>query len=259
LRLIVNTGMVSGKPVEKITLEKTAPWHATAISDENLQRLDRLANLGTLSAGIAHEIKNGLVPIKTFVELMLQKSDDRELAASVERELKRIDSLIVQMLRFASPRPVTFAPVQVHELLDISLKLLQHQISGKMISVTRNYHATPCTVQGDEAQLQQVVMNLLLNALESMGFDGALTISTELAKEDHNAPWLKISVQDTGGGISAENLDRVFEPFFTTKKNGTGLGLAISRHVTWEHRGKIEAQSQVGKGSVFIVSLPTGA
>jgi signal transduction histidine kinase len=254
---MVNTGMVSGKPVEKITLEKTALWHSSAISDENLQRLDRLANLGTLSAGIAHEIKNGLVPIKTFVELMLKKSDDPELAASVERELKRIDSMIIQMLRFAAPKPATFAPVKVHEILDISLRLLQHQISGKMISVTRNYQAAPATVQGDEAQLQQVVMNLLLNALEAMGFNGTLTISTELAQEDHGATWLKISVQDTGAGISAENLDRVFEPFFTTKKNGTGLGLAISRQFAWEHRGNLEAQSQIGKGSVFIVSLPT--
>jgi signal transduction histidine kinase len=248
--------MVSGKPAEKMTLEKTAPWHSSAISDENLQRLDRLANLGTLSAGIAHEIKNALVPIKTFVELMLQKSDDPELAVSVERELKRIDSMVIQMLRLAAPKPAAFAPVQVHEILDVSLRLLQHQISGKMISVTRNYRAAPGTVQGNETQLQQVVMNLLLNALEAMGFNGALTISTELAREGH-APWLKIAVQDTGAGIPEANLDRVFEPFFTTKKNGTGLGLAISRQVAWEHHGKIEAQSQPGKGTVFIVSLPS--
>lgn len=246
--------MVSGKPVEKINLEKTAPWHSSA--EENLQRLDRLANLGTLSAGIAHEIKNGLVPIKTFVQLMLQKSDDKELAATVERELKRIDSLIVQMLRFAAPRPAAFAQVRTHEVLELSLRLLQHQITGKMISVTRDYRAAPDTVLGDEAQLQQVFMNLLLNAVEAMGLNGALTISTELAKENHGAAILKIAIRDTGAGIARENLDRLFEPFFTTKKNGTGLGLAISQRVASEHRGKIETQSEVGKGSVFIISLP---
>ena len=250
--------MVSGKPVEKISLEKTAPWHSSAISDENLQRLDRLANLGTLSAGIAHEIKNALVPIGTFVELMVQKSDDKELAASVERELKRIDSMIIQMLRFASPRPVTFAPVQMHDVLDLSLRLLQHQIAGKKISVTRNYQAAPGTVPGDEAQLQQVVMNLLLNALEAMEFNGALAISTEIDKKNSHKPSLKIIVQDTGAGITRDNLARVFEPFFTTKKNGTGLGLAISQRVAWEHHGKIEAQSEIGKGSIFTVSLPAG-
>lgn len=250
--------MVSEKPVQKVSLEKTAPWASAALSDENLQRLDRLANLGTLSAGIAHEIKNGLVPIKTFVELMLQKGDDKELAATVERELKRIDSLIIQMLRFAAPRPASFAPVQVHDVLELSLRLLQHQISGKKISVTRDYRAMPGTVQGDEAQLQQVIMNLLFNALEAMGANGALTISTEIVQDIHGAFFLKIAVQDTGMGIAAENLERVFEPFFTTKKNGTGLGLAISQRVAREHHGKIEAQSEIGKGSLFIISLPTG-
>ncbi len=250
--------MASGKPVEKINLEKTAPWHSSAISDENLQHLDRLANLGTLSAGIAHEIKNGLVPIKTFVQLMLQKSDDKELAATVERELKRIDSMVIQMLRFAAPRPATFALVQVHDVLELSLRLLQHQINGKMISVTRDYRAAPAAVLGDEAQLQQVIMNLLLNAVEAMGLNGALTISTELAKEKHGAPFLKIAIRDTGPGIARENLDRLFEPFFTTKKNGTGLGLAISQRVAREHGGIIETHSEVGKGSVFVVSLPTG-
>lgn len=250
--------MVFGKPVEKLKLEKTALWNSPAISDENLQRLDRLANLGTLSAGIAHEIKNALVPIKTFIELMLRKSDDRELAAAVERELKRIDSMIIQMLRFAAPRPAAFAPVKVHDVLDVSLRLLQHQIAGKKISVTRHYRAAPATVPGDEAQLQQVVMNLLLNALEAMELNGALTIATEIAKEEARARFLKIVIQDTGAGIGRENLNRVFEPFFTTKKNGTGLGLAISQRLVWEHRGKIEAQSEIGKGSVFTVSLPAG-
>ena len=146
------------------------------------------ANFGMLSAGIAHEIKNALVPIKTFVELMLEKSDDRELAITVEREVKRLDSMVSQMLRFASPRPTTFTSVQVHDVLDISLKLLQHQITGKMISVTRDFRAVPGIVHGDEAQLQQVIMNLLLNALEAMGTSGPHD-STEII-EDHGGAHL---------------------------------------------------------------------
>ncbi len=228
--------MVSRKPIEQNrSQEEIALWESSAISDENLQRLDRLANLGTLSAGIAHEIKNGLVPIRTFVELMVQKSDDRELALAVDRELKRIDSLVSQMLRFAAPKPAAFAPVKVHEVLDVSLKLLQHQISGKMISVTRDFKAAPGIAQGDEAQLQQVVMNLLLNALEAMYVNGALAISTWVADDKNGVSWLKISIQDSGIGITKENLGRLFEPFFTTKKDGTGLGLAISQRVAWEH------------------------
>lgn len=101
-------------------------------------------------------------------------------------------------------------------------------------------------------------MNLLLNALEAMELNGALTISTEIAKNGDGVALLKIAIQDTGMGIPTENLERVFEPFFTTKREGTGLGLAISQSVVCEHHGKITAQSETGKGSLFIVSLPAG-
>ncbi|HTV39862.1 MAG TPA: ATP-binding protein [Candidatus Sulfotelmatobacter sp.] len=239
-------------------LEKIEPLpHSSEISDENLQRLDRLANLGRLSAGIAHEIKNGLVPIRTFIQLVLEKSDDQEMAATVDRELKRLDSMISQMLRFAAPRPAAFAPVKVQDVLETSLKLLQHQIAEKGISVTRDYKAADGTVNGDEDRLQQVVMNLILNSLEAMTLNGSLTISTETGPREDGATWLKIRVKDTGVGIDQENLDRIFEPFFTTKRNGTGLGLAISQRVVWEHQGRIEAQSEPGKGATFIISLPT--
>ncbi|MGH7942810.1 MAG: two-component system sensor histidine kinase NtrB [Limisphaerales bacterium] len=233
--------------------------HASALSNENLQRLDRLANLGTLSAGIAHEIKNGLVPIRTFVELMLERSNERELAVTVERELKRLDSLVSQMLRFAAQKPATFAPARIHEVLEASLRLLQHQIDDKAISVSRDFKAAPGVVEGDESQLQQVIMNLLLNALEAMTVNGALTISTETVPREGGTAWLKIRIKDTGIGIRPENLDRIFEPFFTTKNNGTGLGLAISQRVVLEHRGRIEAQSEGGQGATFIISLPAAA
>jgi signal transduction histidine kinase len=230
--------------------------HSGAVSDANLQRLDRLANLGTLSAGIAHEIKNGLVPIRTFIQLMLEKSDDRELAVTVDRELKRIDSMVSQMLRFAAPKPVAFAKVRPQDVLETSLRLLQHQIAEKLITVTRDYQAAPGVVDGDEAQLQQVVMNLLLNAVEAMTLNGALTVSTSVVGDEGGIARVEIRVKDTGVGIRKENLERIFEPFFTTKRNGTGLGLAISQRVVWEHQGRIEAQSETGKGATFIISLP---
>lgn len=231
--------------------------HSSEVSDENLQRLDRLANLGTLSAGIAHEIKNALVPIRTFIQLVLEKSDDRELAATVDRELKRLDSMINQMLRFAAPKPVAFARVKVQDVLETSLKLLQHQVDEKRISVKRDFKAADGIVEGDEDQLQQVLMNLFLNALQAMTLDGTLTISTEIGPREDGASWVIIRVNDTGVGIKQENLDRIFEPFFTTKRNGTGLGLAISQRVISDHEGRIEAHSEPGKGATFIVSLPT--
>ena len=204
--------------------------------EQNMRRLDRLASLGMLSASMAHEIKNGMVAIKTFVDLLAQKNQEAELTEVAGRELQRINAIVTQMLRFAAPKAATFATVRVHDLLDHSLRLLQHQIGAKMISLRRNYQAAPDTVRGDDAQLQQVFMNLLLNAIEAMGTNGVLTVSTEIAAGGKQ-PLLKIHIQDTGVGVAPENLGRLFEPFFTTKKDGTGLGLAISKRIALEHQG----------------------
>jgi signal transduction histidine kinase len=218
----------------------------------NLQRLDRLASLGALSASMAHEIKNGMVAIKTFVDLLAQKNQEAELTDVVGRELQRINAIVTQMLRLAAPKAATFTTVHVHDLLDYSLRLLQHQVGAKMISLQRNYQAAPDTVLGDDAQLQQVFMNLLLNAIEAMGANGVLTVSTEIA----GGKQLQIQFRDTGVGIARENLERLFEPFFTTKIDGTGLGLAISKRIALEHHGVIEVRSEIAKGSTFTLSLP---
>jgi signal transduction histidine kinase len=236
--------------------EKSAPWNPAPSSADKMQRLDRLANLGMLSAGMAHEIKNGMVAIKTFVDLLLEKKPDAELGEVVRHELERINIIVTQMLRMAAPGPADFKTVRVHAVLDQSLRLLQPQISGKLTALKKSYRAETDAVRGDDAQLQQVFMNLLLNALEAMGANGTLAVSTEISPGADGARVLKIKIQDTGMGIAPENLARLFEPFFTTKKNGTGLGLAICQRVAVEHRGAIEVQSEPGKGSTFSISLP---
>lgn len=223
---------------------------------ENLRRLDRLANLGLVSAGVAHEIKNGLTAIKTYVELLLEKGGDTEMAEVVRRELTRIDGLTTAMLRLSAPKSAMLTKVSVHTVLDHSLRLLEHQMSGRMIVLKRDYRAATDAVRGDESQLQQAFMNLVLNGVEAIGSNGELTVRTEIFPSANGRNGLKIYFQDTGPGITAENLARLFEPFFTTKKNGTGLGLAISQRVAEDHFGKIEVVSEVGRGSTFIFSLP---
>ncbi len=232
------------------------PQKSTPTSAEKMQRLDRLANLGMLSAGMAHEIKNGMVAIKTFVDLLLEKNQDAELGEVVLHELERINAIVTQMLRIAAPGHAAFKTVRVHEVLDHSLRLLQPQVSGKLITVKKNYRAESDAVRGDDAQLQQTFMNLFLNSLEAMVPNGTLAISTEMANGENDARLLKIQIQDTGVGITPENLARLFEPFFTTKKNGTGLGLAICQRIIHEHHGSIHAQSEAGKSSRFSISLP---
>ena len=239
--------------------KKAAVWNSALASVEKMQRLDRLANLGMLSAGLAHEIKNGMVAIQTFVDLLLEKKQDAELGEVVRHELKRINAIATQMLRIAAPNHATFQTVRVHEVLDHSLRLLQPQISVKLIALKKHYHAGTDAVQGDDAQLQQVFMNLLLNAVEAMGPNGTLTINTDLADGENGTRVLKIQIRDTGVGIAPEHLEHLFVPFFTTKRNGTGLGLAISHRIVLEHRGNIQVRSEPGQGSGFSLSLPVNA
>jgi len=246
--------MSSGHP-HKQTSHAAASSTVGAQLPDNLRRLDRLANLGLVSASVAHEIKNGLVAVNTFMEVLLEKGEDKELTTMVRRELKRIDALATQMLRFSAAKPPVRTTVRVHELLDHSLRLLEHQMTDRMITLKRIYKATPDALSGDESQLQQAFMNLLLNAAEAIGSNGELTIKTETATDGHSGRRLKIHIQDTGAGIAPENLPRLFEPFFTTKKNGTGLGLSICQRVAQEHAGAIEVKSDPSHGTTFIISL----
>jgi signal transduction histidine kinase len=225
--------------------------------DTHLRRLDRLASLGTLSAGMAHEVKNALVAVKTFLDLLLEKNQDAELADTVRREMTRIDAIVSQMLHTASPAKTQRTPVHIHDALDHAFRLLEHPLHEKLITVHRRLHATHDLLLGDLHQVEQAVMNLLLNALEAMGPHGELTVITEnIPTPASRTALLRLAVSDTGVGIPTENLDRMFETFFTTKKSGTGLGLPITRRIIEELHGQITVISEPGTGTTFTVLLP---
>jgi signal transduction histidine kinase len=233
--------------------------------EQHIQQLDRLASIGTLAAGIAHEIKNALVAGKTFVDLLLEKHQDAELVEIVRREMSRIDALVSRMRNFAgSPRPA-FREVRLHDILDQSLRFVQPQLEGKLVSVNRSFLASSDILHGDDYQLQQAFVNLSLNALEAMGSNGNLSVATDLlpASTVPDGPpkaatgtQLRLTIQDNGIGIPPEHMARLFEPFFTTKPNGTGLGLLITRRIIQEHRGTITVESQPGLGTCFQINLP---
>lgn len=228
--------------------------------EQSMRRIDRLASIGTLSAGMAHEIKNAMVAVKTFVDILIRNHQDAQLAEVVDREMKRINAIVSQMLRFAGPAKPTFAPIRVHEVLEQSIRVMEHQLEGRKISLHRELRAAPDLVRGDGYQLEQVFLNLFFNALDAMGPDGRLTITTDIMPAGQSdiigMPALRVRVQDSGVGIPPENLGRLFEPFFTTKASGTGLGLAITRRIIQEHRGLIQVDSQPGQGATFSVLLP---
>ena len=240
--------------------------------EAQIRRSDRLASLGTLSAGMAHEIKNPLVSIKTFAQLLperYQDSDFRETFSNlIGHEIDRIDSLVNQLLRFARPAKPLLKPMHVHEVLEKSLMLVGHRLYQKEIKLTRSWDAEVDTIRADADQLEQVFLNFFLNAMDAMQHGGELTVATEIRAVDN---WvgnigtmngsdthevLCITVRDNGEGISAEHVAHVFDPFFTTKDYGTGLGLSVVHGIIEEHGGQIEVESELSRGTAFYITLP---
>ena len=222
----------------------------------NLEHLDHLASLGVLGAGVAHEIKNALVAVRTFVDLPPEERDDKELTQLVSQEVRRIDTVVRQMLRGATREEFTLAPLSLQNLLRDAINLLRHELQARRVQLDLKLSAASDRVNGDERQLHHAVINLLINALESMnGSGGHLTVATEVI-DLRQRPHLRTSITDNGSGISPEHLARLFSPFFTTKKEGTGLGLAITRRIIQEHNGAITVDSKVGHGTTFNVFLP---
>lgn len=232
--------------------------------ESTLRRLDRLASLGTLSASMAHEIKNALVAVRTFIDLLLEKNQDAELAEVVRREMGRMDLIVSHMLKFAAPPQPAFQSVRLHDVLDHALRLAQHRFANKTITFQREFNASPDVFSGDDRQLEQAFVNLLFNAVDAIGPEGTLTVRTDVAtgngalelREGRGNRYLRLRITDTGIGIAPEDLPRVFEPFFTTKANGTGLGLAVTRRIIEEHNGSIQVESESGKGTTFTILLP---
>jgi PAS domain S-box-containing protein len=236
-----------------------------------IRRSDRLASLGTLSAGMAHEIKNPLVSIKTFAQLLperYQDSDFRETFSNlIGHEIDRIDSLVNQLLRFARPAKPVLQPMHVHAVLEKSLQLLGHRLYQKEIKLTRSWRADVDTIRADADQLEQVFLNFFLNAMDAMKRGGEMTVSTEIRPADE---WvaaitgtngdvhevLRITIRDNGEGIKSEDIPHVFDPFFTTKDYGTGLGLSVVHGIIQEHDGQIEVESELAKGTSFHILLP---
>lgn len=231
--------------------------------EQKLRQMDRLASIGTLSASMAHEVKNALVAVKTFVDLLISKNQDAKLADIVGREMQRINSIVSQMLRFGGPAKPSLGTIHLHQVIEQSLGVVQHHIEGRKISIIRSLEASPDIVPGDAYQLEQAFLNLFLNAFDAMGVQGELAVRTEYLPvndpEAGDAPRLRVTVQDNGMGIPPENLGRLFEPFFTTKPSGTGLGLPITRRIIEEHRGKIEVRSEVHRGTCFTLTLPSAS
>jgi two-component system sensor histidine kinase PilS (NtrC family) len=231
--------------------------------EEQLRQGDRLAAIGRLAAGLAHEIRNPIGSIRGSVEVLsgslAPQGDDRRLMEIVLRESDRLDAIIRDFLQFSRPPHLIRVPTDVSAMLDEILLMLSNQggvqgPDGPRVQFRRDVTAPGAKADVDPAQLRQALWNLCLNAVEAMPEGGELRVSVRTVVQDRTL--MEITIEDTGVGIAAAELTQVFEPFFTTKPHGTGLGLAIAHRIVEDHGGEIRVQSEPWRGSRFTISIP---
>jgi len=229
--------------------------------EEDKRRADRLSALGAMASGIAHEIRNPLVAIKTFAELLPERADDQEFRSTfakvAAKEIQRIEQLLGRLRALAAPTSFPLRPLDLQGPLAETLDLLRGEADRRRVRfVVEIEHDLP-PVLGEPDQLKQLFLNLFLNGLEAMTAGGTLTVTVRADRERADRAVITVRVTDTGPGIPREDLARVFEPFYTTKANGTGLGLAISRSIADAHRAALWAEAgPAGIGTTFVVQLP---
>ncbi len=227
------------------------------IAREELHRAEKLAAVGELAAGVAHEINNPLAIIRGNAELLEmelpQDSPSREEVAIITRQVGRVERIVSGLLCFARREERRVERVDLNHLLDDVLAGVSHQISLVRITLRKGFDPDLPEVVGDGDQLRQLFTNLALNAVQAMSEEGVLTMSTRF---DPEGATCSVTVADTGPGIPPEQLSKIFNPFFTTKRGGTGLGLAVSYGIVREHGGSITAAAAPGAGALFTVTLP---
>jgi PAS domain S-box-containing protein len=225
-------------------------------AEERLILAERLSSLGELTAGVAHELRNPLAGIKINTQILSRKKDlpeiEKRLLSSTQEGIEKIQKIVDDMLHFASPKASHFKEEEINDVVDNSLAFLQTKLKkGTISSVFEGAQGLP-KLRIDIHQIQQVLINLMLNALQAMEEGGRLTVSTFLEDGDG----VRIEVRDTGRGIPRSHLKKIFAPFFTTKSEGTGLGLSISLKILENHGATIDVVSEEGKGSTFSIHFP---
>ncbi|MFQ5975374.1 MAG: ATP-binding protein [Candidatus Hydrothermarchaeales archaeon] len=226
-------------------------------SQKRLVQSEKLASLGRLAAGVAHEINSPLTNISTSAQILLRKKDKSdpktERLEVIEGNVVLATKIVRGLLDFARPPKPIFEEVEINELIVRTLKILKYQFTNIKLHVYLDKELP--SIMGDSGQLQQVLINLMTNASQAMPNDGDLSVSTW-----RENGFVEIDIKDTGHGIAKEDMNKIFDPFFTTRKHGegTGLGLSISHGIIQKHNGKIEVKSKIGEGTTFIIKLPVG-
>jgi two-component system NtrC family sensor kinase len=226
---------------------------------KKIMESERLAVIGQLAAGVAHEVNNPLQGVLSYSNLLIEnispKDPNREFAEKIAKQATRCKTIIRGLLDFSRQTAPEMKYYQTNSLVRESLALVEKQSIFHNIEIIKNIDASLPSIILDPSQIQQVFLNIIINAAEAMNGKGKLTVAT---RADSTKKFIEVEISDTGIGISKENLEKIFDPFFTTKDvgHGTGLGLAISYGIVKKHGGTIQVDSEVGKGTTFIIRLP---
>lgn len=239
-------------------------------------RMDRLASLGVLASGVAHEVRNPLAGIKTMAQTLeeeIEKNDPRqEYLSRIIRQVNRLDELLRTLFSYAKPRQPIRKPQRLHDIIQEVDILLDDRIKKKKIVYTKILPKDLNKIFVDYHQIQQVFINLFLNALEAMPNGGSFELKSRVVEtiiyardrrnkafvnQDKESRYVEVTIKDSGVGIKPDQLNKIFDPFFTTKPQGTGLGLSIVYRIIEEHNGEIRVDSKLGEGTTFTLLLPT--
>jgi signal transduction histidine kinase len=227
---------------------------ALQIAQAEIVQAEKLATLGYLSAGMAHEIRNPLNSIALFIQLLKSGMEDPEKIEYIDKSIKeidRIDSILRKLLDTAKRPKFEIGEVRIDGIIDTTLEIFKPQTEHHKIKVVRDYRRIPPAIQADPLELEQVFSNLFLNAIHEMPSHGVLTVQL-----DHDDSTITIRVSDSGKGIPGENLASIFDPFFTTKSCGIGMGLAVVLRIVKTYYGKIEVEKSDNTGTTFLIRIP---
>lgn len=243
--------------------KKTIQWICRDITERKRMELqliqaERLAAVGELAAGVAHEVNNPLGGLQNFVKMMKKEpgntSQNLEFLELMSEGLKRIEVIIKQLMAFSRPYSTHMSNHSLNEIVESSLRFVDHRIKEQSIRLEKVLSPELPEIYGDADNISQVIINIIVNALDSMSSGGNLIIKTGYC--NHQPSNIQVTITDSGAGIREEILNKIFNPFFTTKEKGSGLGLAISKRIMDDHNGNILVESKVGEGTTFFVCLP---
>lgn len=244
-----------------LAFENAALYRSQQERLDRLHRAERLAAVGQLAAGVAHEIRNPLTAIRSTMQYLLQGSGNeprQELMAELLSEVDRINGTVGGLLSLSRAGELHKTEIDLLDPLSKSIHLIQARAGEQGVAVEARLGSEPLRVLGDSGQLKQVFLNLLLNALQSMPDGGRITVTAGpwRSAAHPGARWAQVRITDTGAGIPPDQIRRIFDPFYTTKQEGTGLGLAICHGILERHQGEIELESEEGRGTTAAVRLP---